>query len=120
MDHRPDLGRRGERAAADHLAGRGWVVLAQRWRGGRGAGELDLVARRGSVLAICEVKVRRALGPEDVPVSARQRARILAGAAAFRRAHPGLAHLDVHLDLLLVTPRRGPWRVAHHPRALEW
>lgn len=118
MDHRPTLGRRGEELAARHLRRRGWRVLARRWRGPFG-GELDLVATRGRVLAVCEVKVRRRV--EDgayPPVSARQRKRVAAGAEAFLAAHPRLAGHTVHLDLLTVRPGP-PVRVDHWPRELE-
>ncbi|HMM48790.1 MAG TPA: YraN family protein [Miltoncostaeaceae bacterium] len=120
MDPRVGIGQRGERAAARHLSLRGWVIRAARWRGASG-GEIDLVATRGRVLAICEVKVlRHRLRDGDRPVSATQRARIAAGAEAFLNAHPQYAEHDVHLDLLLVHPRGGPWRVTHLVRALEW
>jgi putative endonuclease len=119
MDARPEIGRRGERAAARHLARRGWTIVATRWRGG--GGEIDIVARRGDVLAICEVKVRRApLGPYGSPVSAAQRERIVAGAHAFIGGHEEFAGHSVHLDLLVVRPRPGAWKVDHMPRALEW
>jgi putative endonuclease len=56
-DHRPHLGRLGERLAAEHFARLGYRVLAQnhqtRW------GELDLVLSDGETLVFCEVKTRR-------------------------------------------------------------
>ncbi|MEQ9092921.1 MAG: YraN family protein, partial [Miltoncostaeaceae bacterium] len=91
MDHRPTLGRRGEDLAARHLRRRGWRVLARRWRGSFG-GELDLVAARGRVLAVCEVKVRRRAESGDYPpVAARQRERVGAGAEALLAPHPQCA-----------------------------
>jgi putative endonuclease len=55
---RQDLGRLGERFAAEHYARLGFDVLAQnhhtRW------GELDLVLSDGRTLVFCEVKTRRA------------------------------------------------------------
>lgn len=119
MDQRPALGHLGEDAAAGHLRRRGWRVLARRWRGPFG-GELDLVASRGRVLAVCEVKVRRrAETGAYPPVSARQRQRVVAGAEAFLATHPQFAGHAVHLDLLTVRPGP-PLRVEHWPRGLEW
>lgn len=61
-----DLGRRGEQAAADYLAARGFEVVERNWRatssgGSRSSvrhGEIDIVARRGGALYFVEVKSR--------------------------------------------------------------
>ena len=52
-----DLGRRGERRAAWFYRLRGYSIVAQnaRWRDG----EIDLIARRGRMLVIAEVKTRQ-------------------------------------------------------------
>jgi putative endonuclease len=47
----------GERLAARHLERRGWTILARNFRFHRK--EIDLIARRGEVLAFVEVKSRR-------------------------------------------------------------
>jgi putative endonuclease len=117
MDPRPEIGRRGESVAARHLEARGWVVAASRWKGV--GGELDLVAHRSGVLAFCEVKVRTPRAGDYPAVSASQRRRIIAGAQSFLDRHPRFAGHEVHLDLLLVHPGPGRWRVEHVPRALE-
>jgi putative endonuclease len=54
------LGDRGERLAAEHLEHAGWSVLARNFRVGHR--EVDLVARRGEVVAFIEVKTRAGLG----------------------------------------------------------
>jgi putative endonuclease len=51
------LGRYGEEVAARHLETDGFVVLDRNWR--CDLGELDIVARDGGVLVVCEVKTRR-------------------------------------------------------------
>jgi putative endonuclease len=57
-DARHALGLRGEEYAAQHLERLGFEVIARRHRTRHG--ELDLVARDGSLLVFCEVKTRRA------------------------------------------------------------
>jgi putative endonuclease len=50
------LGRRGEDAAVQYLMARGWHILERNWRCPEG--ELDIVARDGADLVVCEVKTR--------------------------------------------------------------
>ena len=54
------LGDRGERLAAEHLERAGWTILHRNFR--LGHREVDLVARRGEVVAFVEVKTRAGLG----------------------------------------------------------
>ncbi len=54
-----DLGRRGESLAAAILQERGWAILARNFR--LGHKEIDLVARRGPIVAFIEVKTRAGL-----------------------------------------------------------
>jgi len=50
------LGARGERLATAYLRGQGYQVVARNWR--CDIGEIDLIAARGSLLVIAEVKTR--------------------------------------------------------------
>jgi putative endonuclease len=68
------LGVVGEAATADRYRSRGFEVLACNWR--CRAGEIDVIARRGDVLVICEVKTRRGAafgGGFDAVTSRKQR-----------------------------------------------
>jgi putative endonuclease len=53
------VGQYGEDLAARYLSANGFVVLERNWR--CKLGEIDIVAREGSTLVICEVKTRRGL-----------------------------------------------------------
>lgn len=66
-------GTRYEAAAALHLEARGWTVLERNVRFGRR--EVDLVVRRGNVVAFVEVKGRRgaACGHPLEAITARKR-----------------------------------------------
>jgi putative endonuclease len=59
-DPRHRLGLDGEQEAIAFLNATGWVVLTHRFRVGRN--DLDLVARRGALVAFVEVKTRRGAG----------------------------------------------------------
>ena len=54
-----EVGAYGERLAARYLAEAGLEVLERNWRCAQG--EIDIVARDGDCLVVCEVKTRRAL-----------------------------------------------------------
>jgi putative endonuclease len=109
-------GRRGEAAASRHLRRRGWTILASRHR--TAGGELDIVAARGDVVAICEVKARGDRTALAEPVTAAQRDRIHRAAEAYLAARPELAERTVRLDLLAVRLGRFRARVRHLPGAV--
>lgn len=54
---RQALGRYGEELAARRLTESGMTVIVRNWR--CRAGEIDIVARDGDALVVCEVKTRR-------------------------------------------------------------
>jgi len=88
----------------------GYRVLSARER--TPVGEIDIVAQRGAVLAIVEVKARREVGIAAAAVSGRQCRRLARAAAVFLARHPELARLSVRFDVMLVSPWRWPRHLA--------
>lgn len=108
-------GRVAEAMCRWHLRLRGWRIVASGWR--CPSGEIDILARRGGVLAVVEVKSRGDLGSAADAVLPRQRRRIARAASAFLLARPDLAGLAPRFDVMLVARLRPPrhladaWRV---------
>ncbi|MFJ3926982.1 YraN family protein [Streptomyces sp. NPDC090022] len=115
MDARGALGKYGEELAARRLAEAGMTVIARNWRSGRG-GEIDIVARDGDALVICEVKTRRA-GAFEHPaaaVRAGKAVRLRRLAERWLADHGGPPPGGVRIDLVaVVLPRRGAPVVDH-------
>ena len=107
-------GRLAELLCRWHLRLRGWRIVASHWR--CPSGEIDILARRGRVLAIIEVKARRDFATAAESVLPRQRRRIARAASAFLITRPDLALLTLRFDVMLVAPPRplrhlpGAWR----------
>lgn len=112
MAHSHELGTRGEEMAASYLHGRGWQILDRNWRFHHK--ELDLVVRRGSVVAFVEVKTRgdRALGHPLETITASKR-RDLATAAQGWIALRGRAGDGYRFDAITVRRGRSGTRVEH-------
>jgi len=79
-----ELGRAGEKAAADFLRKRGYEVVGAGFLARRG--ELDLICRRGRDLVIVEVKTRAGatFGTPFEGVGSRKRRALMAAAAEYR------------------------------------
>lgn len=103
-----------EAAASALLIAQGFSLIATRVRTPRG--EIDLVARRESLLLFVEVKARARLDAAAESILPRQRRRIVEAAEIFLADHPEYAGLDMRLDVVLVAPNRPP---VHLPNAFE-
>ncbi|CAA7621318.1 YraN family protein [Magnetospirillum sp. SS-4] len=103
-------GRMAEFLAAAWLRLKFYRILARGVSGGRGsgAGEIDIVARRGRIIAFVEVKSRHTLAEAADSLGPAQRRRIERAAGAFLARRPHLAGLHVRFDAVLVAPGRLP------------
>ena len=110
---RTALGRYGEDLAARHLVESGMTVLERNWR--CDLGEIDIVARRGDVLVVVEVKTRATtnFGSPLEGVTPRKAARLRRLAARWLAEHP-VKPAEVRIDVIgVVIPHRGAPQVDH-------
>jgi putative endonuclease len=100
------FGRIAEACCAGLLRLKGFRIVARDFK--TPVGEIDIIARKGRLLAFIEVKARRSAAEEVLTV--KQRKRIIRAAEVFMMTRPDLAGLDLSFDLMLV----GRWRRPRH------
>ena len=98
-------GRRGERLAGWWLRLKGWRILDRRVR--TPAGEVDLVARKGSLVAFVEVKTRTTAAELDWAIDERRLARVAAAAEVLMPRYAGPCD-DIRVDVILLAPGSRP------------
>jgi putative endonuclease len=102
--------RQAERIAAWWMRLKGWQIVGRRMR--TAAGEVDLVARRGAMLAFIEVKARASATDLDLAIDERRLTRVAAAAEILWHdlAKPGD---DMRIDVILLAPGRAPRHLAN-------
>ena len=95
-------GHASEWLAAAWLMARGYQVLGFRLKT-RG-GEIDILARRGEVLAVVEVKRRPTLAQALIALTPDQYDRLLTAGRAVLRQRPSLAGHRLRIDMVALAP----------------
>lgn len=102
-------GHRGEWLAATALMLKGFRIIARRYR--TKLGEIDIIARRGDLVAIVEVKARPTLREAMDALGPQAMRRIEAATDLWLARQPDHARLNIRFDLVAVLPRRWPVHV---------
>lgn len=102
-------GARGEWLASLALMLKGYRILERRYR--TRLGEIDLIARRGDLILIVEVKVRPSLIAAMEAIGRLSERRIEAAADLWLARQPDYGRLSVRFDMVAVLPRRWPVHV---------
>jgi putative endonuclease len=116
MAAKDELGRRGERLAAEHLVASGYQIVERNWRCSHG--EIDIVATTGDELVFVEVKTRStvAFGHPLEAITTQKLARLRRLAAAWCQLHPG-AHERIRIDAIaIIAPTHGLIEIEHLER----
>ena len=98
-------GRAAEQRAETWLMDRGWQILDRRRK--TRLGEIDLIARRETLVAFIEVKWRQRSADLATAIDERRLARVAAAAEAIAHEYvrPGD---DMRIDVILLAPGRAP------------
>lgn len=99
-------GRSAEVVAAVWLMARGWRILGFRLKTPQG--EIDLLAKRGGILAVVEVKTRASIEAALASVHPSQQARLVRAGEAVAARRRSLKGLSVRLDMVALAPGRWP------------
>lgn len=102
-------GHRSEWLAALALMVKGFRIVARRYR--TKLGEIDLIARRGDLVLIVEVKARPTLAEAMDALGPYAERRIEGAADIWLTRQPDQARLSMRFDMVAVLPRRWPVHV---------
>lgn len=97
------------------LFAKGYRLLGFRLR--TPLGEIDLLAQKGSVIALVEIKRRRTIEDALLAVTPIQRDRLLRAARSVVARRPAMAEMAIRLDLIALAPGRLPRHIRDAWRA---
>jgi putative endonuclease len=103
-------GREGEDRAAMWLRMKGWSILAKRRK--TPLGEIDLIARRGGLIAFVEVKWRKSADQLDTAIDEYRLRRVAAAVEAVAHEY-ATGGEDIRIDVILLAPGSFPRHIAN-------
>ena len=103
-------GREGERRAAFWLRAKGWRIVGERVKTPRG--EIDLIAKRGGVVAFVEVKWRRKGADLDLAIDEYRLSRVAAAVECVAHDYATQGE-DIRIDVILLAPGALPRHIAN-------
>lgn len=103
-------GREGETRAALWLRAKGWSILDTRVKTPRG--EIDIVAKRGGLVAFVEVKWRKRKADLDTAIDERRLARVAAAVECVAHDYASDGE-DIRVDVILLAPGALPRHIVN-------
>ena len=109
-------GRRAENLASLYLRLKGYRILERRFKVREG--EVDIVARKGSIIAMVEVKQRASESAAEMSVSYENQSRLMAAAEIYINRDRALRDevFELRYDFLYVI---GRWKIRHITDAFQ-
>ncbi len=103
-------GRDGERRAAIWLKLKGWSILGQRVK--TPLGEIDLIAKRGGIVAFIEVKWRKQKADLDHAIDEHRLQRVAAAVECVAHEYAKDGE-DIRVDVMLLAPGAFPRHIVN-------
>ncbi|MFZ1744053.1 MAG: YraN family protein [Pontixanthobacter sp.] len=103
-------GRDGEKRAAMWLRLKGWSILGQRVK--TPSGEIDLIAKRGNIIAFVEVKWRKRQEDLDFAIDEYRLSRVAAAVECVAHEYAKDGE-DIRLDVILLAPGGFPRHIVN-------
>ncbi len=103
-------GKWAERLCILLLLLKGYSIVARHFTTGRGtgAGEIDIIAKRGNLLAFIEVKARKDYTIAAESITPHQQKRIYKSASVFLKFNSKYETMNIRFDAMLVVPWQCP------------
>ena len=111
MAEHNELGKQGEKLAADFLAKKGYEIVAQNFRYQKA--EVDIIARKENILAVIEVKTRSTPDFGDPQNFLKQKQINLLVKAIDHFVNEHQLDVDVRFDIVAIIKNKAGTRIEH-------
>ncbi|MDN5249111.1 YraN family protein [Bartonella sp. TP] len=107
-----EKGWRAENYAAWYLRFKGFRILDRRYKTPRG--EVDIIAKRGKLLIIVEVKARNELEEALNAVTRKAAKRIVAAASHWLSRRKNIEKCNLRFDVIVICPNKLPIHIVNY------
>jgi len=109
-----DTGKKGEELAKTYLEKQGYAIVEQNWR--TRYGEIDLVAKKGDLLVVVEVRTRvgEQFGMPEETLNFQKRKQIFRNATAYLAKSRGFNRCRIDAVCVVLGENRELKRIAHY------
>ena len=111
MSKHNELGKKGEQLAVDFLIGKGYTIVERNYRFDRA--EVDIIARKGAILSIVEVKTRSTSDfgdPQDF-VKPKQIKNLVKAVNEY--VNENVLDVEVQFDIIAIVKNKGNFDIEH-------
>ena len=112
-----DFGKKGEKLASELLLKKGYTILRRNYRYMKA--EIDIIAQKGNILAVVEVKYRRSEHLQPITASINQKKIRLLIMAADHYVQDNDLNVDVRFDIIMILGQSSGYKIEHLEEAFS-